>query len=100
MDKTFEVWHRDVPSFRDNDIDILAELFPAGFTKVADVETDHIGRVFELTNHIDRDWTENPEVTIAAMNKPNRGYRSTSVGDVIADGNDRYTIDGMGMRKF
>lgn len=48
------------------------------YTHVADVEAP-LGRVFALTNHIDRSWTENPEViwhTAAPV-------RSTSVGDVI-----------------
>ena len=48
------------------------------YTHVADVEAS-LGQVFALTNHIDRSWTENPEVvwhTAAPV-------RSTSVGDVI-----------------
>lgn len=48
------------------------------YTHVADVEAP-LGQVFALTNHIDRPWTENPEVvwhTVAPV-------RSTSVGDVI-----------------
>jgi hypothetical protein len=48
------------------------------YTHVADVEAP-LGQVFALTNHIDRPWTENPEVVwhTAAL------VRSTSVGDVI-----------------
>ena len=48
------------------------------YTHVADVEAP-LRQVFGLTNHIDRPWTENPEVvwhTAAPV-------RSTSVGDVI-----------------
>jgi hypothetical protein len=48
------------------------------YTHVADVEAP-LGQVFTLTNHIDRSWTDNPEVvwhTAAPV-------RSTSVGDVI-----------------
>jgi hypothetical protein len=48
------------------------------YTHVADVEAP-LGQVFALTNHIDRSWTENPEIvwhTAAPV-------RSTSVGDVI-----------------
>jgi hypothetical protein len=48
------------------------------YTHVADVEAP-LAQVFALTNHIDRPWTENPEVvwhTAAPV-------RSTSVGDVI-----------------
>jgi len=49
---------------------------------VADVETDCIGNVFQLTNHIDHSWQENQEV-IAYTDKA----RSTSVGDLIEDEN-------------
>ena len=48
------------------------------YTHVADVVAS-LTQVFALTNHIDRSWTENPEVvwhTAAPV-------RSTSVGDVI-----------------
>ena len=48
------------------------------YTHVADVLAP-LAQVFRLTNHIDRSWTENPEVvwhTAAPV-------RSTSVGDVI-----------------
>ena len=48
------------------------------YTHVADVEA-RLSQVFALTNHIDRSWTDNPEVvwhTAAPV-------RSTSVGDVI-----------------
>ena len=48
------------------------------YTHVADVEAK-LSQVFELSNHIDHSWTDNPEVvwhTAAPV-------RSTSVGDVI-----------------
>src|SRR5947209_5816833 len=48
------------------------------YTHVADIEAK-LSQVFELTNHIDHPWTDNPEVvwhTAAPV-------RSTSVGDMI-----------------
>jgi hypothetical protein len=51
------------------------------FTHVADVEAP-LGQVFALTNHIDRPWTDNPEV-VWHISTP---VRSTSVGDVILSG--------------
>ena len=102
MTTKFAVWHRDTPTFNDNIERTLVE-FPSGFTLVAYVETNHVGRVFQLTNHIDSDWTLNPEVTMMV----GAGARSTSVGDVIladTEGLDvpvqRYTIDGIGLRRF
>ena len=48
------------------------------YTHVADVLAP-LGQVFRLTNHIDRSWTDNPEVVW----HPDAPVRSTSVGDVI-----------------
>jgi hypothetical protein len=54
---------------------------------VAEVETDDLDAVFELTNHIDRNWTENARVTAKAA-RP----RSTSVGDVLRDANGGFHV--------
>ena len=51
------------------------------YTHVADVEAP-LGQVFALTNHIDRPWTDNPEVVWHTAAQ----VRSTSVGDVILSG--------------
>jgi hypothetical protein len=50
------------------------------YVKVADVDTDDINNVFELTNHITHNWKENEEVT-AHLDL----VRSTSVGDIVID---------------
>jgi hypothetical protein len=50
------------------------------FVMVAEVETEDIEGVFRLTNHIDHDWTTNPEVSGVTGS-----CRSTSVGDIIED---------------
>jgi hypothetical protein len=52
------------------------------YTKVAEVEADGIEKVFELTNHIDHDWTTNEGVTAFG-----RQQRSTSVGDIVINNN-------------
>jgi hypothetical protein len=88
---------------------------------VADVKTEHVSRVFELTNSIHNGWWENPEVTVtpevaalvnAEVNGRSRGVRSISVGDVIvkalasgadADGRPvwkRWSIQMIGLREF
>ena len=48
------------------------------YTHVADIEAK-LSQVFELSNHIDHSWTDNPEVVW----HPAAPVRSTSVGDVI-----------------
>jgi hypothetical protein len=52
---------------------------PAFYRIVAVVDTDDLETAYRLTNHIDRDWRENPGVQVI----PGAGlYRSTSVGDM------------------
>lgn len=65
--------------------------FPEDFRHVADVRAYEIGAVFQLTNHIDRPWTENEEVLIPAGVNP-RELRSTSVGDLVQDGDKLYAV--------
>jgi len=55
--------------------------FPSEYKLVATVECADLEDVFRITNHIDEDWTKNPEVTELFHNRP----RSTSVGDVVID---------------
>jgi len=104
---TYELWFNDNPTWHDNSYDVLAA-FPEGFTHTAQVETDHHGNVFQLTNHIESNWTENPGVTSLV----GRHVRSSSVGDVIVlataigvnpDGSPkfrRFSIDSFGLREF
>jgi hypothetical protein len=104
----FEVWHRDKPTFEDNDTRELACTFPHGFTKVAVVETQYVGQVFELTNHVSGPWQDNKEVL------ESRPARSTSVGDVYVLRESAinpattvperiaraYTVDAFGLREW
>jgi hypothetical protein len=52
------------------------------YKKIAVVESDGLGDVFRITNHIDHDWQENDEVVSLFGNGNNR---STSVGDIVVD---------------
>ena len=58
------------------------ENFPIGFLHVADVKANSLGECFELTNTIDRLWTENEQCTVHIDPKY---ARSTSSGDVVID---------------
>lgn len=53
------------------------------YNKVADVHTDDLEQAFELTNNINRPWSENEGVVAVEG-----GTRSTSTGDIMkmADG--------------
>lgn len=48
------------------------------YDEVAEVDTDDFDDAYRLTNHIDANWTTNPEV-----NAPSEKVRSTSVGDLF-----------------
>lgn len=93
----FNVWHKDEPKFHDNDAATLAA-FPKGFTHVGNVDTFHIGRVFELSNSIDRAWWDNPQVEKIVPG----GLRSSSVGDVFVNEFDgkRYAVCSVGLKEF
>lgn len=65
------------------------------YQKVALVETKDLDKAFELTNHIDQDWTENKGVTpLKLMN------RSSSVGDIFVLDNEAYIIKSLGFEKL
>lgn len=97
MKQQFDVFHKLASSFMDNtDAELAA--FPTNFRHVATVEVEDVGQVFQVTNHIDSNWTENPEVLWSASKQ----IRSTSVGDVYRsiDGTKRYAVQSIGLREF
>jgi hypothetical protein len=92
---TYKVWHDDEPRFRGTFAD--AKRWPSGFTLVASVEAPAMEAVFELTNHINHDWTTNAGVTLFAPGP----HRSTSVGDVVVDADDHaWMVAGIGFVKI
>jgi hypothetical protein len=63
---------------------------------VALVEAPSLAEVYRLTNHIDRDWRENVLVRNMSLNPP----RSTSVGDVIVQGDQVWLVDRVDFRRI
>lgn len=53
-----------------------------------------LDKTFELTNHIEHDWTKNKEVTPTKLNP-----RSTSVGDVLEINNKYYMVCTAGFKE-
>ncbi len=60
---------------------LASTLDGATMTHVASVDTNDPQEAFQLTNHIDSDWTKNPKVRALEGR-----HRSTSVGDLIVEG--------------
>lgn len=61
---------------------VLANSRPGmSYRLVGAIFTDDLERLFELTNHIDGDWTMNPACKVVGVGQ----QRSTSVGDVVMD---------------
>lgn len=69
------VYHSD--RFTEYFLGNLDKWFEGELEKVAEVDTDEVDVVFQLTNHIGESWTKNPGVEALTSNP-----RSTSVGDV------------------
>lgn len=69
--------------------------FPKDYAKVAEVATDSLGEAFQLTNHIESDWTENEGVGAI-----HGGQRSSSVGDVfVLENGEAHLVASVGFLK-
>ena len=66
------------------------------FELVAEVEGDDLERAFSATNHIDRDWSENPDVEV----KTAASRRSTSVGDLVVRDGASFVVDKFGFSEI
>ena len=62
------------------------------FTLVAEVDSDNLEEIFQLTNHIDHSWTQNKKVTVITKNK----VRSTSVGDLVFVNGKNFVCESVG----
>ena len=83
MSKQFKVFHAINPRFGFTVSDNPA-FNKKNYKEVATVDCENLDHVFQATNHIDHDWTTNPEVLSC-----NANVRSTSCGDVIVDPDGR-----------
>jgi len=90
MTMRFEIYHAKNPTFGFGE----KPKFPEDYEKVAKVECDDLCDVFTLTNHIESEWTKNPEILELCGMKTR--YRSTSVGDVVVDGDKKYICESVG----
>lgn len=99
-----ELYHKKVLGFP---FDPMPNDFPEGYDKVADLDVggkDWLEQVFECTNHIDSDWTKNPQVKKLYPNSLTGALahrqRSTSVGDVVVNGTERWYCAPIGWVRF
>ena len=83
------------------DREALAEIFSdeakwrdlgLSFELVAQVEGDDLERAYSMTNHVDRDWSENPDVQVMTGER----RRSTSVGDLVMRDGVTFVVDKFG----
>lgn len=70
----------------------------AKYRRVAEVDVVDLEDAFRCTNHIDHNWTENPEVIAVHVATP----RSTSVGDVLVNDEtgSKVYVDLVGFKEF
>lgn len=94
-----EVFHAGPKAFSKvmlGNVQEVTAAFKAGqYEKVAEVNTDDMEKAFELTNHIDSDWTKNADVTPLTTKN-----RSTSVGDVMVMNGEHYLVGMLGFVKI
>lgn len=58
-------------------------------------EGGELSYAYEKTNSIDCHWSENEGINCTGISR-----RSTSVGDIVIDGNDYYLVDTFGFTKL
>ena len=74
----------------------IGSRFPKDYMLVAEVESDNLDDVFQLTNHIESDWTKNKGVRATLS-----GQRSSSVGDLFIDAKgDVHLVASVGFIKM
>lgn len=73
----------------------VSEIPKENLTKVAEVSINDLETAFELTNHIEHNWTHNKGVT-PLVSEP----RSTSVGDVLEIEKKFYIVAASGFEEI
>jgi hypothetical protein len=90
--KKHTVYHKRRPDFkglRNNNKKInLAE-----YDKVAVVKAENVEDVFSLTNHVDRPWWTNKNISLIKQS------RSTSVGDIVECEETFFYCDSIGWKE-
>lgn len=89
-----EIYHRDLK--------LLSRLnggsFPKDYEKVAEIECDSLNQAWILSNSIERQWYENPEVRIVASECTR--LRSCMAGDVFAIKNKFFQVSSLGFTEI
>ena len=73
----------------------------AEYSTVVDLElggslSSILEQAFRLTNSVDQDWFENPDILVDENIA--KGCRSTSIGDIIIVEHDAYVVIGAGFK--
>lgn len=65
------------------------------YSLVATVNTNDLDEAFELTNHLDKNWSENDKVDAVSSS-----VRSTMVGDLMEIDEEFYIVLALGFKKL
>ena len=76
--------------------DALRAFNSSGYEFVGYAKTDDLSVAYQLTNHIDHNWTENEDVSAPVYSEP----RSTSVGDILVTDTEIHIVARMGFEKL
>jgi hypothetical protein len=99
----YTVWHEIIPTFSIKAVaptywphpnyEMVAEILLEGHHPDQNLE-----KVFELTNHIDHDWRDNPGVKVIGV--IGGRHRSTSINDVVEVNGKCWICDTVGWKEI
>lgn len=82
-------------------VTLAAENFEKSYHPVATVDTDDLDVAYERTNTIHGPWWQNEDVRFhGSATHGMEGSRSTSVGDVLVRGNERWVVASCGFERI
>jgi len=85
-----KVYHATQPTFNAE----VTPKWPEEYDLVAEVKSEDLEKVFELTNHISCAWWDNDGVTTVKKS------RSTSIGDIVITSEGTFLCDTVGWTKL
>lgn len=103
---TANIYHIDYPKNEDRDLALDIRFSPIEanvkqalqanlYKKVAEVDSNDLEKIFELTNSIDNYWGENKGVKLITPEN-----RSTSVGDLVELDGELHVVASMEFKKL
>lgn len=86
---------------RPADREVIERSLDSGlYEMVAEVHCDGPENAYHLTQNIDSSWADSGRVTVHQEYAPERGLRSSMVGDIFFEGDDAFVCAAVGFEKL